>query len=177
MDNREEGNEKNETAWSPAESGMDPMFSIQETAGLMAEHIRMRADLDKLSRENEELRRSHDALYRLLSEKTQAKPDPDLRSAVRDILSEWKDEDGKTVGTVIGPIPSMEDMGKLERVFAEAIEGIKGVSAGLAGVSGQAGNLEGVQAVGLDLAVPAIAERNRQCLQHPSGDALDGHEG
>src|SRR4051794_37112602 len=109
MDKHKEENEQMDSSWSLSQSS-----EAQETAGLMAEHIRMRADLDRMAKENDELRRSHDALYRLLSEKTTAKPELDIKAAVRSVLTEWQDakrengegggETGAAGTTIVGPI-------------------------------------------------------------------------
>ena len=133
MDDRKDENENEnmDSSWSLSQSS-----DAQETAGLMAEHIRMRADLDRMATENEELRRSHDALYRLLSEKTAPKqPEQDLKTAVRAVLSEWKDEQGETGATVIGPIPSLDEMRQMEKIFAESADGAKSLQAAISEIT------------------------------------------
>ncbi len=96
--------------------------NAQETAGLMAEMIRMRAEFETLTRENETMKRGHDTLHRMLSENAQAKSVPDLKATVRTILSEMKDENGLPLATFVGTLPAMEDLRALSEGFAQAKE-------------------------------------------------------
>ncbi len=122
-ENRDENNDLlNEQALGAWSMGDKVESNAQETAGLMAEMIRMRGEFETLARENEALRRGHDTLHRMLSDHSQAKSLPDLKGAVRAVLSEMKDEKGTVMATVVGPLPGMEDLRSLSEGFAEVKE-------------------------------------------------------
>ena len=82
----------------------------REVAGLMAEQIRMRADMERLLRENEELRGGQVRVLRLVSEGAAGRDGHDIRDAVLSVLNKWSREDGDAPAAVVGPVPSLEDL-------------------------------------------------------------------
>ena len=96
-----------------AQMGTDGESAL-EMAGIMAEQIRMRADLERLLKENDELRRGQDRVLRLISENAPGRDKRELKEAVKSVLTTLTPADGPVPTTVVGPIPSLDELKVVE---------------------------------------------------------------
>lgn len=127
-----------ESSWSKAEgdSGDGSQDAVSLATGMLAEQIRMREELDRLMRENEELRRNQDTFFRLLSENASVTSGEPFRAAVRTLLKEEREELGLEAAKGVGRPPTLEELEPLKKTLTTLADSAKGLEGRFTQVSG-----------------------------------------
>jgi chromosome segregation ATPase len=136
---KKENSESNlDSSWSKTEgdSGVGSQDNVSLATGILAEQIRMREELDRLMRENEELRRNQDTFFRLLSESASVTSGEPFKAAVRILLMEEREERGLEAANAVGRQLTLQELEPLKKTFATLTDSAKGLENRFTQVSG-----------------------------------------